>query len=649
MNKLLTWYKNLNLSVRVIFSMNAAILLSILIISVFATINRINVQKNEANVLVSNELNQIVTLLDFLQDRPLMDLEPVIHRRSFYHTGFISIVDRQGNVLVCPNRQGSNIAGTAMFNQLRNYPQGQYVYNDPFSGERRYQYHTTFPPLNLYVTATLDKSEFIDKPVFNTLKILFFALLFTWITFSITNYYIMRTVTKPIHKLVALINEMGKGDISGSFDYPSKDEVGQMTASVNGLLKGLRDTTLFSKAIGEKNFDHSYEPLSDKDVLGNALLEMRERLKAADYDEKVRKIEDEKRNWTTQGLAKFADILRQNNNDIYELSYDIIRNLVDYLEVNQGGIFILNKDEETQEKYLEMTACYAYSRRKFTEKRILPGEGLVGTCYLEQETIYLTKIPKGYIQITSGLGGDNPGSLLLIPLKINNEIYGVMELASFTEFEKYRLEFVEKIGESIASTIAGVKINMRTAALLSKSQQQAEEMRAQEEEMRQNMEELAATQEAMAEKERENQQMIDSLTEEAEKNTTLINKVKDDKKRFLEIIPDGLVQYTPQGDIVFFNKGAEKLLGMPSSSMEGINILTLFNPDNDLVKDLVFRPSAIPGEVLWNDITIAHSQGSNVSLQVAFADTPADDQPLFSAFFIKKDDATFRKDDNNDE
>jgi transcriptional regulator with GAF, ATPase, and Fis domain len=114
-------------------------------------------------------------------------------------------------------------------------------------------------------------------------------------------------------------------------------------------------------------------------------------------------------------------------------------------------------------------------------------------------------LPENYIRITSGLGDENPRALLIMPLKLNEEIFGVIELAAFKRFEKHEIEFIERVSEIIASSISNLRTTTNIKVLLEKSQQQAEEMRAQEEEMRQNMEELTATQEAMSEKDRENQ------------------------------------------------------------------------------------------------------------------------------------------------
>ena len=106
-------------------------------------------------------------------------------------------------------------------------------------------------------------------------------------------------------------------------------------------------------------------------------------------------------------MARFSEILRQNNNDLITLSYNIIINLIKYLEANQGGFFLV-QETKAGDKYFQQTAAYAYDRKKFANKRVEWSEGLIGTCALEKKTIYLTEVPDGYLNITSGLGKANP-------------------------------------------------------------------------------------------------------------------------------------------------------------------------------------------------------------------------------------------------
>ena len=94
-----------------------------------------------------------------------------------------------------------------------------------------------------------------------------------------------------------------------------------MAESVNTVIDGLNTTAGFASEIGNGNLDAEFKILSDKDVLGNSLLDMRQSLKNSELEEKNRKEEDEKQNWTTQGIAKFAEIQRNYNNDLYELSF----------------------------------------------------------------------------------------------------------------------------------------------------------------------------------------------------------------------------------------------------------------------------------------------------------------------------------------
>ena len=355
-----------------------------------------------------------------------------------------------------------------------------------------------------------------------------FVALFGLIILGVVIWLIAKSITEPIQRTTTLLLNLSQGDIDKNQKVivKSGDEIEKMAKSVSRLIDGLNRTENFAREIGRGNLDATFELLGEKDILGISLLEMQKSLKHAQELEIERKSEEEKQNWTTKGIAMFGDILRQNNDNLTELSYNIIKNLVSYTNSIQGGIFILN-DNDKENVIIEMTACYAYDRRKFLQKTVMVGEGLVGRCFQEGKSIFMTDIPKDYISITSGLGKDNPRCLVLVPLKVNDDILGVIEMATFKVYEKHQVDFIEKIASSIASTISSVRINIRTAELLAKSQQQAEEMAAQEEEMRQNMEELQATQEEMERKRIEQEQIQHELKEDQSLLNALLHNSPD--------------------------------------------------------------------------------------------------------------------------
>ena len=114
------------------------------------------------------------------------------------------------------------------------------------------------------------------------------------------------------------------------------------------------------------------------------------------------------------GLSDLSQLIREHQNNIQELTYRAVTFIVNYVQVQQASLFVLESDEN-DEQFLNLSACYAFNRKKHLEKRINIGEGVVGQVFLERQTVTITKVPQGYTTITSGLGDATPGILLLFP------------------------------------------------------------------------------------------------------------------------------------------------------------------------------------------------------------------------------------------
>jgi methyl-accepting chemotaxis protein len=252
--------------------------------------------------------------------------------------------------------------------------------------------------------------------------------------------------------------------------------------------------------IAEGNLDLELDEAQTSDKLGQALHHMLEKLREADQRERLEK-------FINQGLAGIHDILRKKDSNLKEISDTVLQYLVRYVKANQGSLFV----HKPQTKTLHLLSCYAYDKKKHLESEIAYGQGLIGQAFLEKETIFLKEVPASYVRITSGLGEATPRFLIIVPLKVNETIVGVFEMAFFKEIKDDVVQLLELSAEHIGSEILAGQKAEEMKELLEQSQEYTEQMRSQEEEMRQNMEELQATQEELARKEREYLAQIEEL------------------------------------------------------------------------------------------------------------------------------------------
>lgn len=435
----------------------------------------------------------------------------------------------------------------------------------------------------------------IDAQIGTSLKFVTRVIIFGLIILAIIIFILSVKIVTPIKNVNAIINKLSLGQVDDALkmDINSDDELGQMADSSNKVVDGLLQVTKFAENIGNGNSDYKFSPLSDKDVLGNAIIEMKNSLDHAKEEEKLRKTEEEELNWASSGINLFNKVLRVDNDNMKVLAEEIIKNLILYLDSQMGAFYIVPNDREG----VEMIASIGFDKEKLETHFVAPGEGIVGRAYLEKETIFISEIPTDTDKISSGLGKALPKSVLVVPLIYNKNLAGIIELYSFKIIQPYQIAFVEKLAENIASTISTVEINGQTARLLEKSKHQAEVLEQQEEEIRQNMEEMQATQEEQTQKEEELTSIIegyhDTVPMAIFDTNQRITEVNDEYLKLIKAKRENVIGKRHKGSLImnekeqlYHNRLWEDLLG--GKTMETEELV------NDGKKEKWLREKMIP-------------------------------------------------------
>lgn len=418
----------------------------------------------------------------------------------------------------------------------------------------------------------------IDKFDLTQISIEVIALIFIFITYFGINRFLVQFFGvfnraqsiidgKPIEKL----------DLEGNLI-----EINHFHQALDNLVQ--RDFKIIEMAekIGIKDFSSEIVFHSKEDKLAIALNKMKTSLQEI-------AIKDEQNNWSSSGQASFADLLRKNYTNSEELCYAALSFVIKYLDANQGFVFTLN-DDAPSKLFLEIKAAYAYDRKRFHQKEIeiLVNESgnkvavdLAGQAFLEKAPIYLAKVPDEYVAITSGLGDATASCIYIVPMKVNDEVFGVIELASFKNFTHFEKDFVVKIAEMLGSTISSTKITDRTKRLLEETQKANVEMREKEEELRQNFEELSALQEELSRNQAELMHLKKNLELEVQQQTADLKRQKDElliseakairkEKQVIAIlngIDNAIFLATEDGKILVANETSSSFFGISLTAL----------------------------------------------------------------------------------
>lgn len=381
--------------------------------------------------------------------------------------------------------------------------------------------------------------------------------------------FIALTISKPVVKVRNIITKLSVGQIPEIDDKEfSNDEIGAIQKSLGKFIEGLKETAQFAVKIGNGELDARFTPLSEEDMLGHALLNMRENLQAAS-------IRDDERNKIVLCSAEVGNILRAHN-QLDTMGDELLPYLSKKVNAIQCALYIV--DEDTYGKpIIKLTNTFAYNKKKTLKKEFKFGEGLVGQSAIEMDMVHRTEIPRDYVTITSGLLGEQrPQSILIMPLITNEKIYGLLEFASVYKFKPLEINIIKEVSEIIAQTIFNLQVNERTTRLLNESQRMSSELKEQSVILQQNAEEMQATQEELQrtnqklnlqiEEVNRSQKRIHVLLENSSEVITIcdeagnINYVSPSVQSILGYTPEELIGTTGTSHIV--DKGVESYINM---------------------------------------------------------------------------------------
>ena len=308
-------------------------------------------------------------------------------------------------------------------------------------------------------------------------------------SFLLGIFYI-RWLNRPLKRVSRLINQLTRGIIPDFKATETAGEIGELEKDLEQHVSHLKRMAAFSRSLASGEFKDQYDSLSDEDELGEAMNKLKISLMESSKDSEARRSEEENRTWTAQGLAKFSSLFREAEDNLEELSIQLMKELVEYTEADAGALFITRSESEEGETVLVNSGTYAFDRAKEIHNTFKLGEGLVGRAALEKEWILISDLPPDYIRIRSGLGEDKPYTVLLVPVVLDQQVLGVMELASLGTIPSHQIEFVNQLAAVLATTLTKVRANLQSRELFEQTKKQAEELASQERVFKENMVQL---------------------------------------------------------------------------------------------------------------------------------------------------------------
>ena len=328
---------------------------------------------------------------------------------------------------------------------------------------------------------------------------------------------ISRRITEPLKQTTRLLEELSRGALPDleHIVLKTKDELGQMSKALQRLGRALKSNTNFARAIGEGNLDVSYTPLSKEDLLGNALIQMRNNLKRLSEVNAAN-------SWLQTSIVETGNVLR-GEKSAEDLARDLLSKLAQILHFQAGALYLMH------EEVLKLTGTYAFSHRKSPITEFKLGEGLVGQAALEKKVIIFDNVPSNYIYIQSGLAEGEAPQVILQPFLFQGNVIGVLELAATHPWNDLQCTFLDQVEESIAIAFHSIKTRQEMKRLLVATQEMAEELRVQQEELREANEELEQQARALKESEASLQAQQEELrvtNEELEEKTRILEQQK---------------------------------------------------------------------------------------------------------------------------
>jgi len=246
--------------------------------------------------------------------------------------------------------------------------------------------------------------------------------------------------------------------------------------------------------------------------------------------------ENKAKNWLLTGTGLLNEKMQGQQSE-KELSENVLTEICSYTKALTGTFYLYNEDTES----LHLHASYAFNNPDILKRSVKLNEGWLGQAAKDKKAAIVKGKLNDKLELGSSLIYKDLIESIIVPFFFDKKLKGVIEVAFYNEIEKDVSEYILTIADDIGISINTAQARTIMHDLLSQVQQQAEELEAQQEEMRVTNEELLNKTELLQESDEElraQQEELRTTNAELEEKASLLeekNKVIEEARKSIDV------------------------------------------------------------------------------------------------------------------